>query len=343
VTNTATAPALAERIRRTPVVSLLAAYRGITHRVLLKQECHLPTGSIKFRTAVGLLDALDAERPLGPGSVVVESTSGGLGAALAHLLASLGCQFVAVIDPKIPAATRGLLVAAGAELHCVTEEDGHGGYLYSRLGLVRQLCEANPGYRWANQYANPANPRIHQQTTGPEIVEQGGPGLDAVYVAVSTGGTLAGIAAHIRAVRRPIRIVAVDAHGSRATAPRPASWRHIPGIGASRPSAFLRPGSYDRVIHVRDAEAIAVCHILHADTGVRLGGSSGHVLRACLADMTGPLPPARPLCLCADDGARYADTIYNPGWIEEERLAADVQAAHARLRGAGLTFGMEVA
>jgi cysteine synthase len=342
VTSLTTVASLARQICPTPVTTVTVAYHGITHRILLKRECYLPTGSIKYRTAIGLLAGMDAERPLHPGTVIVESTSGGLGAALAHLLAPIGCQFIAVIDPKTPAAIRQRLVAAGAQLHCVTDSDGHGGYLYSRLRLVRELCQENPHYRWTNQYDNPANSRIHQDTTGPEITQQAGPGLDGVYAAVSTGGTLAGIAAHIRPLGRPVRIVAVDSQGSYATTPQPGAWRNIPGIGASRPSTLLRPGSYDRAVHVRDADAIAVCQIFHADTGVRLGGSSGHVLHACLADLAGPLPPARPLCLCADDGDRYTDTIYDPGWIAEVGLAAGVRASLGRLRGSGLSFAIDV-
>jgi cysteine synthase len=209
------------------------------------------------------------------------------------------------------------------------------------LRLVRELCEANPHYRWTNQYDNPANPLIHQDTTGPEIVAQAGPALDAVYVAVSTGGTLAGIARHIRPLRRPIRLIAVDAHGSRATTRQAAGWRHIPGIGSSRPSTLLRGDSYDRAVHVRDADAIAACHVFHADTGIRLGGSTGHVLHACLTDLAGSHPPVRPLCLCADDGGRYLDTIYDDGWLAAARLAPAVRRATGRLRRMGLTFSLD--
>lgn len=341
MTTPATVSNLAVQIPATPVVTVAVTSHGITHRILLKRECHLPTGSIKYRTAVGLLEAMNQISPLGPGTVIVESTSGGLGGALAHLLGPLGCEFIAVIDPKTPVATRRVLAAAGARLHCVTQSDGRGGYLYSRLRRVRELCQANPHYRWTDQYNNPANPRIHQETTGPEIIRQGGPALDAVYVAVSTGGTLAGIAAHIRSLGRPIRIVAVDAHGSHATTAQLSGWRHIPGIGASRPSTLLRPGSFHYAVHVSDADAIAVCRLFQAGTGIRLGGSSGHVLHACLADLTGPHPPGRPLCLCADDGDRYADTIYHDGWIAQSHLTADVQASLARLRERGITFRVD--
>ena len=141
---TTTGSGLAALIRPTPVVTVAVGYRGRTHRVLLKRECHHPTGSIKYRTAVGLLQDLDRTSPLRPGTVVVESTSGGLGAALAHLLVPLGCRLIAAVDPKTPPVTRRELAAAGVELHCVTETDGHGGYLFTRLRLVQELCRAHP-------------------------------------------------------------------------------------------------------------------------------------------------------------------------------------------------------
>jgi cysteine synthase len=334
---------LAGQIRPTPVVAVTVGFHGDVHRVLLKRECQLPTGSIKYRTAVGLLQDLDRRSPLRPGTVVVESTSGGLGCALAHLLAPLGCQLIAVIDPKTPQVTRRELTNAGVHLHCVTETDGYGGYLYTRLRLVDELCRANPDYRWTNQYDNPANPRIHQETTGPEIIAQGGPLLDSIYVAVSTGGTLSGIAAHVRSLDRHIQLVAVDAEGSQATTPQPNRWRHLPGIGSSRRAGQLRADSYDRAVHVHDAQAIAVCQLFHADTGIRLGGSSGHVLRACIADLAGRHPPAQPLCVCADDGERYADTVYNAEWHAAAKLDTEIADGMAALRREGLSFSLEPA
>jgi N-(2-amino-2-carboxyethyl)-L-glutamate synthase len=342
VTTPTKATALVGQMQPTPMVPVWVTYQGGRHDILLKRECYLPSGSIKYRTAFGLVRAMDSEDPIRPGTVVVESTSGGLGIALSYLLAPLGCQFIAVIDPKTPMATRRQLAESGAVLHLITKADVHGDYLHARLRAIREIREANPHYRWANQYSNLANPLIHQQTTGPEIVAQAGSELDAIYVAVSTGGTLAGIAAYIRPLRRHVRLVAVDAQGSIATTPQPGSLRYIPGIGASRRSAFLRPDSYDSVIHIRDSEAIAVCHIFYADTMIRLGGSSGHVVKACITELAGPRAPVGPVCLCADDGERYADTIYSPGWIAEKQLTAEVDRAIRRLRGQGLGFGMRV-
>ncbi|GAB1818963.1 pyridoxal-phosphate dependent enzyme [Herbidospora sp. RD11066] len=329
---------LRSAIPGTPVVVAEVSVRGRTHEVLLKLESGNPTGSIKDRTAAGLLMALDAESPLRPGMVVVESTSGNLGLALARLLTRLDCRFIAVVDPNTPRATRRTIAAAGGELHEVTEPDGRGGYLLTRLREVRRILDANPGHRWTDQYHNPANPKIHQETTGPEIAAH--PGLDTVYVAVSTGGTLAGVAAHLHGLGRGIDVVAVDAVGSLATGAS-AGPRLISGIGASRPSAFLTPGSYDRAHRVPDAEATAACRLFRTDTGMALGGSSGSVVAACLRDLLAPHPPRRPLCLCPDSGVAYADTLYDDRWLTAHGLIGPTTAAEARFRADGVRFHLE--
>lgn len=340
-----------EPVAATPVCGVTVGYRGRTRRVLLKQESRNPTGSVKDRTALGLLRALDAAEPLRPGTVVVESTSGNLGIALAHLVARIGCRLIAVIDPKTPDASRHLLQAAGARLLLVDEPDGLGGYLLTRLRVVRELCAAHPEYRWTDQYSSPANPLIHEQTTGPEILAQGGPDLDAVYVAVSTGGTLAGIGAYTRRLNPAVRLVAVDAGFSVATSDcgdrspaaarlTPAS-RLVPGIGASRPSSFLGPGSYDRRVAVADAPAIAMCRMFREDTGTGLGGSSGCVVTACVDGLRRPDAPRAPLCLIADDATKYESTIYDDGWLSSVEVLDDVKKTIDRYRTDGLTFSVD--
>jgi cysteine synthase len=321
----------------TPTTHVIAEYRGRAHQIQLKHECFNPTGSIKDRTAAGLLMAMDRQAPLVPGTVVVESTSGNLGLGMAHLLAGLDCRFIAVIDPRTPPTTREALDAAGVQIRFVDEPDELGGFLLSRLRTVRAMCAANPNYRWPDQYGNPANPEIHRVTTGPEIAEQGGPGLDAVYVAVSTGGTLAGIAAHLHTLDRGIRIVAVDTQASSVTG-SPPGVRLLAGIGATRPSAFLTHGAYTDARWISDTQAIAVCRTFREDTGVALGGSSGSVVRACLADLASPGPPRNALCLCPDGGDRYQRTIYDDDWLERFGVRVEVTRTMDHLRAAGLRF-----
>ncbi len=324
-------------ISPTPTSEHLVTFRGRTHRVLVKHERFNSTGSVKDRTAAGLLIAMDWQSPLVPGTVVVESTSGNLGLALSHLLALVDCRLIAVIDPKTPRETALALTAAGVEVIRVDTPDGHGGYLLTRLRTVADLCRRNPDYRWSDQYSNQASPWIHRRTTGPEIAEQGGTGLDAVYVAVSTGGTLAGISAHLRELDGAVRIVAVDSVGSLATG-RVGGRRLLTGIGSSQASTFLGPGSYDYATPVADADAIALCRIFLADTAISLGGSSGCVLYACLLDLASDTPPRTPLCLCPDSGEKYASTVYDDEWLRSCGIEAEVERAVERLRHDGLAF-----
>ncbi|HEY0637766.1 MAG TPA: pyridoxal-phosphate dependent enzyme [Pseudonocardiaceae bacterium] len=328
---------LRARITPTPTSDVRVAFRGRDHDVLLKFEQFNSTGSVKDRTAAGLLIAMNWQSPITPDTVVVESTSGNLGLALAHLVGLIGCRLIAVIDPKTPEYTRRNLARPGVEVRLVEEPDGHGGYLLTRLRTVAELCRGNPDYRWSDQYGNHASPWIHRRTTGPEIVRQGGPDLDAVYVAVSTGGTLAGVSAHLRGVRSGARIVAVDSAGSLAFGCTSGP-RLLTGIGSSRPSTFLGPDTFDQGCHVPDAEAIAMCRIFRADTGIAVGGSSGCVLAACVRDLASPLPPRRPLCLCPDSGDKYADTVYNDDWLRDRGADQDVARATEQLRADGLEF-----
>jgi cysteine synthase len=324
-------------IRVTPTSEITVHHRGVSREVALKHESCNPSGSVKHRTATGLLMALDRMRPLEPGTVVVESTSGNLGLAMARLLRGLDCRLIAVVDPKIPEETRTAMTEAGVQVRTVVKPDGHGGYLLTRLDEVRTLCAANPGHRWTDQYSNYANPMIHSLTTGPEIIEQGGPDLDCVYAAVSTGGTLAGISACLRRTGRPITVVAVDASGSLVTGAAGAD-RLIAGLGASRPSTFLTPGSYDYAVRMSGAETVALCRIFEQDSGMALGGSSGAVLAACVRDVVPGRSGARALCLSADDGTKYRSTIYSDDWLRDHRVADEVHAAADRYRAAGLAF-----
>ena len=325
-------------ISPTPTSDIVVTYRGRTHRVLLKFEQFNATGSVKDRTAAGLLIAMDWQSRLTPGTVVVESTSGNLGLALSHLLSLVDCRLIAVIDPKTPAETARSLAAAGVEVIKVDTPDGHGGYLLTRLRTVAELCRANPDYRWSDQYSNQASPWIHRRTTGPEIADQAGPGLDAVYVAVSTGGTLAGVSAHLRDLDGAVRIVAVDSVGSLATGGAAGGRRLLTGIGSSQSSTFLGPGSYDQASAVADVDAIAMCRLFLADTAISMGGSSGCVLSACLRDLASDTPPRTPLCLCPDSGDKYASTVYDDAWLRRSGIADDVGHRIERLRADGLTF-----
>ncbi|MFJ5309795.1 pyridoxal-phosphate dependent enzyme [Streptomyces sp. NPDC088350] len=334
-----TASILQNSLRPTPTVIATFEYLGRRRRFLLKLEAENITGSIKDRTAIGLILMLERERPLTPGTVVVESTSGNLGIAMASLLRQIDCRFIAVIDPRTPGATRERLTRLGAETVLVDTPDQYGGYLISRLNEVARLLELHPGYRWPDQYRNSANPRIHERTTGREIAEQGGSACDGVYVAVSTGGTLAGVSSYLRRHRPDMHIVAVDAAGSQAIT-ESAGRRVVPGIGSSLRSSFLDASCYDDFAAVGAAESFAMCRVLREDLELAVGGSSGCVISAMVAAAE-RRKTLFPLCLCPDEGTKYLDTFYSDRWLADIGLFGETVAAIDRLRADGLRFRWE--
>ena len=323
---------------RTPLVALDFRRRGVVHRLWLKLESCNPTGSIKYRTAAGLLSAMAAVRPIESGMRVVESTSGNLGIALTRLLASVDCQFVAVVDPKLTPYMRRALLAEGARLVMVTERDMHGSFLLQRLRKVNELLIEDPSLRWTNQYHNIANPAIHRQTSAVEILHQTNGKVDLVLGSVSTGGTLAGLSCGLRDSRRDTRICAVDAHGSLVTSDT-AKAHLLTGIGACRKSAFLHHNAYDFAVQVHDVEAFAFCRMLAADTGLSVGGSSGAVLCAFSRLIAENLHNyAYPVAVIPDSGDGYLETIYSDKWLAGHGVLSAVRTAQALLRADGISF-----
>lgn len=310
----------------TPLVDVMLRIGSQWRHVGLKLESFNPGASIKYRTARGLLAGLEQQGLLQPGSALVESTSGNLGVALALLSQARGYRFTAVTDPKTDPVVLEHIEGLGARVILSTEPDGAGGYLLSRLRTVRRLLAEEPGMVWPNQYENPSNPAVHYNETAPEIHRQY-PGLDAVFVATSTGGTLAGVGRYFKTAAPWVTVVGVDLRGSRVFG-LPGGQRLVTGIGSSRPSLFLRPDDYDDVIIVDDLEAISACHHLRDALGVGLGGSSGAVVAACSRYLAENTRIRRPVCICPDGQSNYVNTLYNPAWLAEHHLlpAGDVLA-----------------
>ena len=309
----------------TPLSPIALRIRGRTRVVHLKLESANPCGSLKDRTAESLIDDLEERGMLERGSVLVESTSGNLGIALAWLARARGYRFVAVIDPKTTRENVARLRQLGARLELVDTPDAAGGYLLARIERARELRAASAACVWPDQYGNPANPRAHEQGTAPELREQLDGELDAVLVPVSTGGTLAGIARFYRRESPRTRVIAVDAHGSIALGGRPGP-RLLTGIGAGKRSSFVTPGLYDEAVLVRDAQAFAFCRAVAA-TGIELGGSSGATIAACARLLARDPELERVACICPDGGAAYRSTIYSDRWLARNGIrlgAADL-------------------
>ena len=285
------------------------------HALHLKCEGFNFAGSVKLKAAVSMVEDAEREGRLGPGSVLVESSSGNLGVALSTIAASKGYGFVCVTDSKCNLQTRLLMEALGAEVHTVTEPDPIGGLLAARLNHVRALCASDPRYVWLNQYSNDNAWKAHYRTTAPAIAQEF-PDLDVLFVGAGTTGTLMGCARWFKEFRPSVRVVAVDPVGS-VSFGTPAARRMIPGLGMAVRPPLLDESFVDEVVHVEEADAIRTCHGL-ARRGFLFGGSTGTVVSGAAAWLDSR--DARGLtsvAIAPDLGERYLDTVYQSNWVQD--------------------------
>jgi N-(2-amino-2-carboxyethyl)-L-glutamate synthase len=319
---TMTPTALAKTIDLIGNTSLKSIYLnvdGVVRRVHLKLEGENPAGSVKDRTAIALIKQLEAQQRVKTDSIIIESTSGNLGVALALICRARGYQFLSVVDPKASRENVARMRALGADIEQVFEADASHGYLLARLDRVRQLCRSSENYIWTNQYSNTANPQIHYSFTAPELYRQMNGRIDALFIAVSTGGTLAGIGRFLREKSPSTRIIGVDAKGSVVFGGVPGP-RRLTGIGSAQESVFITSEVYDDHVLVNDEKAFAFCRALFDLTGISVGGSAGAVLVACVEYLRRHPQLERIACLCADRGENYSSTIFNDDWIKQQGL-----------------------
>ena len=182
--------------------------------LFLKCEGFNFAGSIKVKAATEMVEAAERDGRLTPGSILVESSSGNLGVALAMIAASKGYRFLCVTDSRCNKSTRSTIEALGSKVHMIplAAADKPGGLLGARIDYVRKLCASDDRYVWLNQYSNEGNWQAHYRRTAPAIVRQF-PKLDVLFVGAGTTGTLMGCARYLKEWHRPVRIVAVDAVG----------------------------------------------------------------------------------------------------------------------------------
>lgn len=299
----------------TPLVRLSRLFpeeRGI--RIFAKLELLNPTGSAKDRPALRILQRAWEEGRIGPGSVVIESSSGNMAISMAAICRLLGMSFVCVIDPRIAKQNIGIMKAYGARVSCVSEPDpSTGEYLPARLSRVRELLDSTPNSFWPNQYGNPDNRAAHCEGTMSEIADQLGV-VDYVFGGVSTCGTMRGCSDYVRARGRSTKIVAVDAAGSVILGGHKGP-RVFPGLGAGIVPPFAEERFMDRSIYVADREMALACRELAAAEAILAGPSSGAVLWA-VRSMYDELPDG---CVCVailhDRGERYLDTVFDDEWM----------------------------
>ncbi|GLB66033.1 2,3-diaminopropionate biosynthesis protein SbnA [Arthrobacter mangrovi] len=307
--------------------SLFVDLEGVLgRRLYLKIEGFNFAGSVKLKPAREMVEQAERAGLIGPGSVLIESSSGNLGVALSMIAASKGYHFVCVVDPRCNPATAQLMEALGAQVDLVTEPDPVDGFLGARLNHVRELCANDDRYVWLNQYSNPGNWGAHYRWTAPEIADEF-PDLDVLFVGAGTTGTLMGCARYFREHRPDVRIVAVDAVGSVSFGQPPAT-RLIPGLGMSVRPPQLDESLIDDVVFVEEVDTVRACHRLAA-AGYLLGGSTGTVVHGAMTWLEAHRARnVTAVTISPDMGRPYLDTIYQPDWVLDH-FGADAAASAA--------------
>ena len=304
------------KIGKTPLVKLSRVFKEYDFDLYAKLEGFNPGGSIKDRAALNIIRNALKTGEVGPGTTVVESSSGNMGIGLAQVCSYYGLTFVCVIDPKTTASNIEILKAYGAEIDYVSEPDPETGeYLPARIARVGELLKTIPNSYWPDQYSNHYNYKAHYETMS-EIVTQLGQPPDYLFCAVSTCGTVRGCGEFVRHHELPTTIVGVDAVGS-VIFGGSSTKRLIPGHGASVIPSLSRPELVDKVVQVTDLDCVIGCRRMVRKEAILIGGSSGAVLMAVDRLKETIEPGAKCVVIFADRGERYLDTIYSDSWVSK--------------------------
>jgi len=301
---------LRHTLRPTPYVPL--CMEGMN--LFAKLEYVNPVGSIKDRAAYWILKRAAERGEICEGTTVIESSSGNFASALAAFTHLLGLRFIPVIDPNISATCESFLRRMCPTVVKVEDRDDTGGFLKTRLEMVKHLCATTPNAYWTNQYGNLDAMEAHYELTAREICTDFD-SLDFVFIGVSTAGTIAGVSRRLKERFPRIRVIAVDTEGSVIFGSAPRK-RHIPGIGSSIVPQLLSHAEIDDVVLISERQTVEGCQELLTSHGLFVGGSSGTAFAAIkrhAARMAGARRPTV-LFLCADRGTPYLDTVFNPAW-----------------------------
>ena len=273
---------ISETIGHTPLVRLgrLARADGLEAEILLKLEFFNPLSSVKDRIGVAMIDALEAEGRIAPGtSVLVEPTSGNTGIALAFVAAARGYRLILTMPESMSLERRKILAHLGAELVLTPAAGGMG----AAIERANELVKTTPNAIQPSQFENPANPRVHELTTAQEILADTGGRLDALVVGVGTGGTLTGCGRVLKPRIKGLRIFAVEPTASPVLSGGQKGPHKIQGIGAGFVPPVLERELIDEVLTVTNEEAFETARRLAKVEGIPGGISTGANVAAALA------------------------------------------------------------
>jgi 2,3-diaminopropionate biosynthesis protein SbnA len=270
-------------------------------------------GSIKDRAAFFIMKNAILSGVIHSDTIIIESTSGNFGIALAGICKMLGLKFIPVIDPNICRQKEQVLGLLAYDVIKVTERDKTGGYLLNRLKAVNEFLATNPGSYNPNQYENPNNYLSYYYTLGEEICDSFDR-LDFVFISVSSGGTVIGLSKRLKEKIPHVKVVAVDVEGSMIFAKEQKA-RKLPGIGASKRSPLIDKAYIDDIIILSEMQIVEGCLELVNRHNLLLGVSSGAAYYACRQVLqTAGGSDCNAVFISPDNGISYIDTVYSREW-----------------------------
>ena len=294
-------------IGKTPLLELthLEKALGLEAKLVAKLEYFNPAGSVKDRIAKAIIEDAEASGRLKEGSVIIEPTSGNTGIGLASVAAAKGYRLIITMPETMSVERRQLIKAYGAEL--VLTEGSKG--MKGAIAKAEELQKEIPDSIIAGQFVNPANPKAHKETTGPEIWEDTDGEVDIFVAGVGTGGTVTGVGEFLKSQKASVKVVAVEPADSPVLSKGTAGAHKIQGIGAGFVPDVLNTAVYDEVIPVTNDDAFATGKLLGKSEGVLVGISSGAALFAAIELAKRPENKGKTIvALLPDTGDRYLST-----------------------------------
>ena len=294
-------------IGRTPLLHVrnLEAALGLHARILVKLEYLNPTGSVKDRAALFMIDDAEARGVIKPGAVLIEPTSGNTGIGLAGVAAQRGYRLILTMPDTMSVERRNILKAYGAEIVLTPGAQGMAGAVARAEELAREI----PGSFIPGQFDNPANAEAHRQTTGPEIWADTDGQVDFFIAGVGTGGTLTGTGEYLKQQSPDVQVIAVEPASSPLLSQGRSGAHQLQGIGANFVPGVLNTAVYDEIMPIENEDAFTASKLLAHREGILVGITSGAALHAAILLAQRPENAGKTIvALLPDSGDRYYST-----------------------------------